>query len=712
MPLRTRANKTATHPEATRPDYSNTLEKDINDTGKKPGNSTSSNSKGVTLYLVSNQLGLDALDITLVARTLGATLNTIYDVPPKLRITRKINPDRLARYVPHESRLYASYPTAPQQQTDTTETPQSLLAFTTGTPIIADAENDTPTRFTILTKDRAWDPDSFLYTDGSKKQGNPVLGAAVISPRHTKHTTRIKVTSDPIRHTINRAELAAIAVAIAENQTAPTLSILTDSSCSINLIRNYAAEPSKMTEHLHRELLSTIDEMLQDRDLRGFQTHIGKVKSHTGIKYNDEADEAAKDVVDDTHTPDVTFSDGGRQQMGLRTWPEVPGGPPPPENDAQADETEIIMEPLSNLNTALKKQVSSAKLTTGHRRTKHGYLMRKAIEDGADHTVHSRTLSTNRQTNYALEIAWGVHNTRLRASNKKPRGPLLCRVCKKYLSNSHLAGDCHVHQNMRTRRHNSTFTLLKKLVESSEGGRWPIITSDLGRRPVHEFHEESPKEIAMHTDPPPATSANRHTAMPTTRRSTIEEGMEDTFKVTNSNIIPEAILPRHKLPTHHKPDNIRYVGFDLSESGKHLHPAKDCREVDRQMEIIEYKASTDYNMKEVEANAHATYIPLANAIKAHGAWKHPVIIRIIVFSRTGSTTQRTIAHIHAITTPPPPQSRRKNPPHNIKHEPPDKMTFKQAPKTTQNIIIKVHHHLQQWLEAILIAARRDLSPSG
>ena len=78
----------------------------------------------------------------------------------------------------------------------------------------------------------------------------------------------------------------------------------------------------------------------------------------------------------------------------------------------------------------------------------------------------------------------------------------------------------------------------------------------------------------------------------------------------------------------------------------------------------------------------------------------------------GSTTQRTIAHIHAITTPPPPQSRRNNPPHNIKHEPPDKMTFKQAPKTTQNIIIKVHHHLQQWLEAILIAARRDLSPSG
>ena len=112
-------------------------------------------------------------------------------------------------------------------------------------------------------------------------------------------------------------------------------------------------------------------------------------------------------------------------------------------------------------------------------------------------------------------------------------------------------------------------------------------------------------------------------------------------------------------------------------------------------------------MKEVEANAHATYIPLANAIKAHGAWKHPVIIRIIVFSRTGSTTQRTIAHIHAITTPPPPQSRRNNPPHNIKHEPPDKMTFKQAPKAEHPT-----PSLATMAEAILIAARRDLSPSG
>ena len=73
----------------------------------------------------------------------------------------------------------------------------------------------------------------------------------------------------------------------------------------------------------------------QRQGIEGFQTHTGKVISHTGIKYNDEADEDAKDVVHDTYTPDITFSNGGRQQMGLRTWPEVPG--PPSDNDAQAD---------------------------------------------------------------------------------------------------------------------------------------------------------------------------------------------------------------------------------------------------------------------------------------------------------------------------------------------------------------------------------------
>ena len=194
--------------------------------------------------------------------------------------------------------------------------------------------------------------------------------------------------------------------------------------------------------------------------------------------------------------------------------------------------------------------------------------------------------------------------------------------------------------------------------------------------------------------------------------------MADIFKLNHGNTIPEAILPRDKLPRHQKPDFIRIVGFDLSNTREHMLPASYCREEDRRMEILEGKVSTVHNMKEVEAKAYETYLlPLATAIATHGAWRYPVISRVVVFSRTGSTTLRTIAHIHAITTPPPPPVRTQRGRHNapnVQEEPPDKVTFKDAPKGTQNIIIKIHQHLllQQWLEAILLAARRDLTPAN
>ena len=141
--------------------------------------------------------------------------------------------------------------------------------------------------------------------------------------------------------------------------------------------------------------------------------------------------------------------------------------------------------------------------------------------------------------------------------------------------------------------------------------------------------------------------------------------MADVFKLNHGNIIPEAILPRDKLPQHHKPDFIRIVEFDLSDTREHMLPAADCREEDRRMEILEGKVSTDFNMnKEVEAKAYAIYLPLANAIAAHGAWKYPVIVRVREFSRTGSNTLRTIAHIHATTS----ATNTAQPPYDIQHQ--------------------------------------------
>jgi ribonuclease HI len=70
-----------------------------------------------------------------------------------------------------------------------------------------------------------------------------MLGAGVVNLR-TNSITHINIKSQPERHTIDRAELAAIAMALKQENTKDHMSILTDSSFCINTIRNYTIDPT------------------------------------------------------------------------------------------------------------------------------------------------------------------------------------------------------------------------------------------------------------------------------------------------------------------------------------------------------------------------------------------------------------------------------------------------------------------------------------
>ena len=59
--------------------------------------------------------------------------------------------------------------------------------------------------------------------------------------------------------------------------------------------------------------------MIKLRDDKGLITHIGKVKSHTGVKYNDAADASAGGVVDGDLLPDIIFIAADPPIGGLRT---------------------------------------------------------------------------------------------------------------------------------------------------------------------------------------------------------------------------------------------------------------------------------------------------------------------------------------------------------------------------------------------------------
>jgi len=54
----------------------------------------------------------------------------------------------------------------------------------------------------------------------------------------------------------------------------------------------------------------------------GYKTHIGKVESHTGVTHNDEADTAARNVVEGHKTPDIIFTDADALVVDLGPGPK------------------------------------------------------------------------------------------------------------------------------------------------------------------------------------------------------------------------------------------------------------------------------------------------------------------------------------------------------------------------------------------------------
>jgi ribonuclease HI len=69
--------------------------------------------------------------------------------------------------------------------------------------------------------------------NGSQKAGNPTQGASVMNP-HAQTTSNIEIKSQSERHTINKAELAAITVALDLHTKSPQIRILTDISFCIH----------------------------------------------------------------------------------------------------------------------------------------------------------------------------------------------------------------------------------------------------------------------------------------------------------------------------------------------------------------------------------------------------------------------------------------------------------------------------------------------
>jgi ribonuclease HI len=110
--------------------------------------------------------------------------------------------------------------------------------------------------------------------------GNTTMGASIVNPS-LQTITHIEIKSQLERHTVNRAELAAITIALEANKLNPAISILTDSAFSINTIRRYAIDPLNFTHHPHKHLLQLADNIIHTRDNMGLTQHTSAISNHT-----------------------------------------------------------------------------------------------------------------------------------------------------------------------------------------------------------------------------------------------------------------------------------------------------------------------------------------------------------------------------------------------------------------------------------------------
>jgi ribonuclease HI len=274
------------------------------------------------------------------------------------------------------------------------------------------------------------------------------MGASIVNPS-TQTTTHIEIKSQPERHTINRAELAAITLALKANKHEQTLSILTGSAFRINTTRKYSIDPLSFNHHPHKEFLQLADDTIRSRDNMGYNTRIGKVKSHTGVTHNDEADTAARNVMEGQNTPDIIFTEADPPIRGLRTWTQIRGTP-----KDKSPSTHNLADLLSSLHKLIRTHTPDN--TTRHG-TIYGQILHDARTTSSDHTIHAYSTAPYRARRDSLEVTWGVHIHRCK---RKHSPTLICTKCQSPLTNTQILGGCRYTAKLIIKRHNSTFRFL------------------------------------------------------------------------------------------------------------------------------------------------------------------------------------------------------------------------------------------------------------
>ena len=353
---------------------------------------------------------------------------------------------------------------------------------------------------------QAHDPTRYTYTDGSKKDGARVLGAAVFhAPSQTTHY--IDATGKDECNTVVRAELAAILHALETYREEHTLHVLTDSLTSIQKIMMLHSRPVRCSKDHHHPLLQKIAALLTHRGETGKVTSIQKVTAHLGIWGNEVADKAAQAVVDA-----LTKQANAQGDAPTPHWIQITSAPrnphrrrhyltldPPPSPEIEEDPPPRVLVTKQSINAEIKP---SLRCLTARPSLYHA-LMQKArqADDPTDFTNTAKYIGAltragdRRQAKRLLSFLWGVMYTQKQAFRFHHSPDQVCPVCRQETDScTHVGSGCK-HKHMKALyldRHNAAVRIIRRFVTHSPVGASNLaagtilVSEDSGIKPLPE----------------------------------------------------------------------------------------------------------------------------------------------------------------------------------------------------------------------------------
>jgi ribonuclease HI len=315
------------------------------------------------------------------------------------------------------------------------------------------------------------------YTDGSHTSQPDRTGSGIWLVNATKHPTGYAIATErptPVAK-VNAAELTAIRWAL-ENTVATT--IATDSLVSLYQIAGYLRAPKSFHAHHQRHLLGDIAEALLHRARAGTQTHLTKVKAHTGIPGNEMADYyaslAAQDEMDTIYIPN--------NWTPPTAWIE--------RHDIPTDKWVPLLDLNKHLGASLPLTTRLGTVKTGVYAASYAAISPYS-DPSSHHFLTSGKISWSTRRLALRYRGGGIYNNKhaLRyghATNDR------CPLCHQPDGQGHMLGGCQ-HPDLRKaythRHHTAGDTIRTALIKYSRLGT--LVQSDVARFPPRHYDTES-----------------------------------------------------------------------------------------------------------------------------------------------------------------------------------------------------------------------------